>query len=221
MIKVLRKMYIIPLKKYFDTKKFNELLQFVSTEKAEQVKRFYNNMDKKLSLYAQVAVKLIIQKECNIDIKKMSIISDKWGKPYILELPDIHFNISHTHNTIAIGFSENPVGVDIESQHDKSLEIAKHFFTQKEYDYISCENKNQDIAFLEIWTKKESYIKCSGIGLRKSLKDFCVMDEGLKDMFITLKRDDYVISFFDGTSNKELPLIELTEKEVEELRLNY
>lgn len=217
----LRKIFLLPLKNCLDLKKFDTLLQFVSKEKADRIKKHYNNTDKKLSLYAQLAVKLIVNKEYGIDINRITIITDDFGKPYISEYPDIYFNISHTHNIIAIGFSYNPVGIDIEKKNNKSMDIAKRFFTQNEYEYIRCNKKNQNDAFLEIWTKKESYIKCSGIGLRMPLKDFCVMDKQLNDKFITLKKDEYVVSFYDGIYNKELPLIELTEEELENLYLNY
>ena len=76
----LRKIFLLPLKNCLDLKKFDTLLQFVSKEKADRIKKHYNNTDKKLSLYAQLAVKLIVNKEYGIDINRITIITDDFGK---------------------------------------------------------------------------------------------------------------------------------------------
>ncbi len=215
-----RKLFIINLSTSFNKEKFYELSKFVSQTKLNKINEHQNCMDKKLSLYAEIAVKLIIAKELKIDYKKISIVVDELGKPYIENERNINFNISHAKNIIVIGISNNSIGVDIEFECINGTKIAERFFTRKEYEYIK-ENVNPGEAFLEIWTKKEAYIKCSGIGLRAPLNSFCVLDTSLKDKFITFKRDIYVVNFYDGISNKELSIIELMESEIENLYVNY
>ena len=216
-----RNLYILPLSNKFSISIFNNLISYVSEEKATQIKKLYNNMDKKLSLYAQVAVKLIIQKEFGIDINQISIVNDDLGKPYIEEHENIFFNISHTHNVIAIAFSDNRVGVDIEKEAKNSLEIAKRFFTDKENDYITNMSADPMKAFLEIWTKKEAFIKYLGLGLRKPLDDFCVVDDFLKDKFLTLQSENCIVSYYDGNNKNGVKIIKLKEKEIEEIKLIY
>lgn len=215
-----RKLYILSLSNRFNISIFNNLLSYVSKEKAIQIKKLYNNMDKKLSLYAQVAVKVIIQKEFNIKISEIDIVNDDLGKPYILGHQDIFFNISHTHNVIAVAFSDNRVGVDIEKETENSEAIAKRFFTEKEYEYITNDSADPTKAFLKIWTKKEAFIKYLGLGLRKPLDDFCVVNDFLKDNFLTLQRENCIISYYDGNDKDGVEIINLTEKEIEELKLN-
>lgn len=214
-----RNLYILPLSNKFSISIFNNLISYVSKEKATQIKKLYNNMDKKLSLYAQVAVKLIIQKELGLDINQISIVNDDLGKPYIEGHENIFFNISHTHNVIAIAFSDNRVGVDIEKETENSMGIAKRFFTEKENEYITNTTVDPMKAFLEIWTKKEAFIKYLGLGLRKPLDDFCVVNDFLKDNFLTLQSENCIISYYDGNNKNGVEIIELTEKEIEELKL--
>ena len=216
-----RKLYILPLNNKFDVSIFNNLLSYVSDEKAVEIKKLYYNMDKKLSLYAQVAVKLIVQKEFGIDIDKISIVNDDLGKPYIEGHEKIFFNISHTHNVIAIAFSDNKVGVDIEKETENSVGIAKRFFTEEEYEYIVEISEEPMKAFLEIWTKKEAFVKYLGLGLRKPLDDFCVVNDSLKDKFLTLQRENCVVSYYDGNDKDGVEIIKLTEKEIEKLELIY
>lgn len=216
-----RVLYLLPLSNKFSISIFNNLIPYVSEEKAAQIKNLYNNIDKKLSLYAQVAVKLIIQKEYGLAINQISIVNDDLGKPYIEGHENIFFNISHTHNVIAIAFSNNRVGVDIEKGIENGIGIAKHFFTEKEIEFI----KNADVdplkTFLEIWTKKEAFIKYLGLGLRKPLDDFCVVNDFLKDNFLTLQSENCVVSFYDGDNKSGVKIIKLKEKEIEGLKLIY
>ena len=216
-----RKLYILPLKNRFNEQTFKMLLQYVSIEKAQQIEKLYYQIDKKLSLYAQIAVKLIIQKEYNIGFDKISIVNDELGKPYIKNSPNIFFNISHTHNVIAIAFSTNKVGVDIEKETETSSKIAKRFFTPKECEYIMSSSNEHSKAFLEIWTKKEAFVKYLGLGLRKPLNDFCVLSDLLKDKFLTLQQENCIISFYDGMEKNNVEIIKLTEKEIENLELTY
>lgn len=216
-----RRLYILPLKNRFNEQTFKMLLQYVSIEKAQQIEELYYQIDKKLSLYAQIAVKLIIQKEYNIGFDKISIVNDELGKPYIKNLPNIFFNISHTHNVIAIAFSTNKVGVDIEKETETSSKIAKRFFTPKECEYIMSSSNEHSKAFLEIWTKKEAFVKYLGLGLRKPLNDFCVLSDLLKDKFLTLQQENCIISFYDGMDKNNVEIIKLTEKEIEKLELTY
>ena len=216
-----RTLYILPLSNRFSISIFNNLLSYVAEEKAIKIKKLYNNMDKKLSLYAQVAVKLIIQKEFGIDINQISIVNDDLGKPYIEEHENIFFNISHTHNVIAIAFSDNRVGVDIEKETENGLEIAKRFFTDKENDYIAHMSADPMKAFLEIWTKKEAFIKYLGLGLRKPLDDFCVVNDFLRDNFLTLQSENCIVSYYDENNKNGVEIIKLKEKEIEELKLIY
>lgn len=220
MIKIQRRIYIILISENFDEENFKFLIRFVSQQKGRQIEELNNCIDKKVSLYAQIAVKLIIQNEFNIPLENLSIGVNDFGKPYLVEYPDIFFNISHSNNAIVIGFSENPVGIDIEFESDKNFIIAKRFFTKKECEYIQNNSQNHLEAFYEIWTKKEAYIKCLGLGLGMPLKHFCVMSEKLTNLFITIKKWNYIISFYDSTCNDYIDLKELSEKEIEQMKLS-
>ncbi|MBQ6265329.1 MAG: 4'-phosphopantetheinyl transferase superfamily protein [Clostridia bacterium] len=215
-----RNIYLLPINNDFNIVKYNNLLTFVSEKKITQLNELKNNMDKKLSLYAHIAVKLIIQKELSLDISKISIVYDDLGKPFVEDLENTFFSISHTYDMIAIAFSNSKVGIDIEKETENSVDIAKYFFTEKEKEYISVSCVNPQKAFLEIWTKKEAFIKYLGLGLRKRLDDFCVINDFLKDNFYTIQSDDYILSYYDGCNKAGIEIKNITEKEIEELRIN-
>jgi 4'-phosphopantetheinyl transferase len=104
------------------------------------------------------------------------------GKPYLKNVPDgktdIHFNVSHSHGGILLGFSrDGEIGVDIEKIRERESfeEIAQRFFAKREWDELQALGKGQRLSgFFRCWTRKEAFIKACGQGLSYPLKKFIV-----------------------------------------------
>ena len=80
----------------------------------------------------------------------------------------IHFNITHSGDYVAVALSDEPVGIDIEHKEDKEFRISNRMFSQEDKDYIAGNQKN----FRNVWTIKESFLKCVGIGVTAPLSSF-------------------------------------------------
>lgn len=89
------------------------------------------------------------------------------GKPYI-DGKSIFLGVTHTDDTLLIAVSENcSFGIDAEASErhiERPRKLAEKYFSQSEFDYIS-KNNYSGKSFLEIWTKKEAYVKYLGTGL--------------------------------------------------------
>ena len=107
------------------------------------------------SLYASIA-----PSEVKIEITKS-------GKPFFENIADLHFNISHSGSEVAIAFSTNPVGFDMEVLDRKRdcLAIAGRFFTAEESREVKMAGDSANKLFARLWTAKESMLKLSGEGL--------------------------------------------------------
>ncbi len=84
------------------------------------------------------------------------------GKPYF-EDSDIHFSVSHTNALSVICFATHNIGIDCESteREIKHFDLIKSkVFSVKEQKYAVSKER-----FIEIWVKKEAYIKYKGLGL--------------------------------------------------------
>lgn len=91
------------------------------------------------------------------------------GKPYFRDYPDICFSISHCHRGIACAVMDSPVGIDIEDiQYDDNL--AKVILNHEELTIVRSADE-PDVRFTEFWTRKESFLKLTGEGLRDNMKD--------------------------------------------------
>jgi 4'-phosphopantetheinyl transferase len=99
------------------------------------------------------------------------------GKPY-LPIDGFHYNISHGGQYVVLAYAKSEVGVDVEpiAQSERRIALAKRFFTPYEQQLIHANDGSMDIAtrFTVAWTRKESYVKYTGIGLSQGLQSFSV-----------------------------------------------
>jgi 4'-phosphopantetheinyl transferase len=104
-------------------------------------------------------------KEISVQVKRTPA-----GKPY-LEGCSLHIGVTHTDDIIIIAINEKPFGIDCESI-DRTVNnltrIAGKYYSESEKKYVfetSTDNEQVRRHFLEIWVKKEAYVKFTGEGL--------------------------------------------------------
>jgi 4'-phosphopantetheinyl transferase len=88
------KIYFLSITEQIEQPKFNELLFLLSDQKQEQIKRYHFDIDKKLSLYSDLLVRITACQ--TLDIKNTDIFFRKGdhGKPYINEYSDFNYGPS-------------------------------------------------------------------------------------------------------------------------------
>lgn len=126
-------------------------------------------------------------------IKNTKILKNEKGKPYLDGNTNIHFNISHTDGAIAIVFSDNKTGVDIEYKRKTDTKIANRFFCENEAAFIDNSN-DKNAEFLKMWTRKEAYIKMLGEGLSSGLNTFNTLEEKIAKKIKTFEIEGFYIS---------------------------
>lgn len=123
----------------------------------EKVDNFKNTDDKKRTVAGELLARRLISKQYGIDEKEIRLLSCD-GKPYIDNL-SAFISIAHSGDYTVCAVNNAPIGIDIEKIRPINLGITKRF-TEAEQEYI----KNSDdfnLAFFDIWTSKEAYIKYS------------------------------------------------------------
>lgn len=215
------KLYFIKINKCDSISNLNKMLTLVSIEKQDRINNLKLDSDKKLMLFADIIVRYMMSKILkNITINSIYFEKNEFGKPFIKNHPETQFNISHTRGAIAIGFSDKPIGVDIEKIKNPSIgatqsnKIAQRFFTKSEISYIVNSTKNKQEKFYEIWTRKEAYIKWVGCGLTIPLTSFNVLDKELKCKISTIQIDEYLISICNDKPFSLNDVIRLSETDI-------
>lgn len=165
--------YIMNTAPLNDPKLFSEKLEGLSEFRTEKVMRFRNKADRVLSLGAGLLTAYGLEK-FGLYEKDMIYGLNSYGKPYFADYPDIHFSVSHSHETAVCAFSKSKVGCDIERIRKPDYNIAEKFFSDCERRYIlGYKDENERArAFFRIWTLKESLVKAVGRGLSLSFKAF-------------------------------------------------
>ncbi len=97
---------------------------------------------------------------------EIEILRTELGKPYIENMP-IYVGVTHTDDTVIIALDDKSFGIDCEHKDrtQKNAEkIAERYFTENERQKI-FDSADRDKMFLDIWVKKEAYVKYTGLGL--------------------------------------------------------
>ncbi len=125
-------------------------------------------------------------------IRKISKIHySKYGKPYIKKIKNIHFNISHTNDAVACAISNSKVGVDILNRNMKANEnIVYKLFSKNEIKLWKLSKTKKD-KFLEIWTKKEAYIKYKGQPVNHKIANIDTTNLKIN----TIRTKNYLLSY--------------------------
>lgn len=148
------------------------LFQSVPNESKERFYRFHSLKNSLHTLYGEVIVRYIVTKQYSIKNECLEIKKSIHGKPYIPNVP-VHFNISHSEDWVVCAISNQNVGIDIECIKDINTNIALHFFSREENDFLHNNEGTKKLdSFYDIWTLKESYIKWTGLGLKMPLQSF-------------------------------------------------
>ncbi|MCI8472300.1 MAG: 4'-phosphopantetheinyl transferase superfamily protein [Clostridiales bacterium] len=197
----INKLFIVPLAELFDSELYDVLSLLIAPDKKSKLDNYKSDIDKKLGLYADLLLRIAIHQDLNIENSDIKLSTNSYGKPFLKNNQDYHFNISHTHNMIAVAISSNPVGVDVERTREIDTGIAKRFFTKREQNYIEKSQDDLYERFFEIWTKKEAYIKCTGKGLSVPLDSFDVTGKSLSERFYTVGDGKYIINMCGAEEN--------------------
>ena len=139
-----------------DYRKMYNSLNQINKNKIDKLK---NTRDKKLSILSKYLLKTILSQKYQLDYN--NIYNNENNKPLIKE---IYFNISHSHDYVALVFSNNKVGIDIEKIRKVNINIINAFCTKNEKRYI-LNSKDKYNNLFKIYTMKEAYFKMIGADL--------------------------------------------------------
>lgn len=117
----------------------------------------------------------ILRDKLGLDPMNIEIVRNAYGKPFLKDHDNLHFNVSHSGHWIVCAVSHEPVGIDVEKIEAIDMDIAKRYFHKTEFNsLLSCDPSVRLSRFFDLWTLKESYIKAVGKGLHLPLDSFAL-----------------------------------------------
>lgn len=180
---------------------YDYYFSLMDANKQKKVLRYRNEMDKKRTVAGEMLARRMISEYCNVMCEDIYFETGCYGKPNVKEL-GVEFNISHSEEMVVCAISDNAVGIDVEMIQPIGINILRKLCTDVDLEYIlginatgihmpSKFDEQQLYRFYEVWTAKEAYFKCIGIGI-KNLKSIS-MDRLVEDRKI-YQIENYIIT---------------------------
>ncbi|EJR97188.1 phosphopantetheine-protein transferase domain protein [Bacillus mycoides] len=140
------------------------------------MKRLLNLCDINRTLIGDLLIRSLVCQKYKMNNEEIKFIYNEYGKPFVQNFSDFHFNISHSGEWVVCATANSNVGIDIERVSDiEALKLANEFFSEEEFYDLSNMNSDEQINyFFDLWTLKESHIKMIGKGLYIPLNSFSV-----------------------------------------------
>ena len=178
------KLYALYINQSIPSQLFNSLLPFVSIERRKKIYKFIRKEDADRSLIADILLREALIENLKIENDTIFFNYGNYGKPLLSNHESINFNISHSGNWVVCAINDHEIGIDIEKIEDIDFDIAKSFFSEKEYiDLMKKDINERKDYFYDLWTLKESYIKACGKGLSLDLRYFSFRIENNNILF--------------------------------------
>jgi 4'-phosphopantetheinyl transferase len=150
-----------------DPLEFKKLFQSLTFERQIRIQRMRSLANRKQSLGAGLLLQMVLQK---YGFSQEQITIGSSGKPMC---EGLHFNLSHSGSLVICAVGDTPVGCDVEQVREAPRKLASRFFCENEKDYLNaCDSDIYDKEFYRMWTRKESYMKFTGEGIRLPLNAF-------------------------------------------------
>jgi 4'-phosphopantetheinyl transferase len=192
---------------------YTELIRVVGQERKKRINNARFDYDKRIILFSELLLRKVISEHLGIDAYSLDIKYSPFGKPCIEKYEYLNFSASHTRSAIVFVLADSRIGIDIESIiTDRDISFIANYFTQAEKEQV-LENCNSNRKTIEIWTRKEAYLKALGIGLNRPLNTFSVL---CNNHFLTFNSGDDVVSIFADNQSclAEIRKCDITEAEV-------
>jgi len=141
---------------------------WLSPLEQERYHRLINPLAQQRFLAAHAQLRMILASYLGRDPWEIVFAHRAWGKPWLPHCPELHFNLSHSHQRglLAVRWG-SPVGVDLEWHRPcPILRVAQRWFSSLEMAWLeSRDPQEQQGAFFRLWTLREAWGKYCGRGI--------------------------------------------------------
>lgn len=134
---------------------------------------------------ARAGLRALLGTHLGRDPRELAFVENEFGKPRLVDRPDIHFSLSHSQDQALLAVSEGlEIGADLEGMRSVDhLGLARRYFHPNEVAAIE-RHADPQAAFFQIWTLKEAVVKALGTGLSIPLDEFEISTAGARPEMI-------------------------------------
>lgn len=142
-----------------------QLCSFITPSRALRIQRYRFDEDKLNSLFSELLLRYVLAKEYNLQLSDQNLVFEQNRKPYLSGNKQIHFNLSHSKNMVAVSIGNYECGIDIQMCDEISSDIFAKVCSPSELSFLnSLSSAEAKYNFCRLWTLKECFTKAIGLG---------------------------------------------------------
>lgn len=154
----------------------------LSVDECARAMHFARERDKRRFVAARAQLRSVLGRYLGLSPQSICFTYGDYGKPYLTidGTAPFYFNLSHSADLAVLAISDcYDLGVDIEEIRFLKEDIARRFFSRKEYQTLRALPAATYLdGFYRCWTRKEAFVKAHGRGLSLPLDSFDVTFDG-------------------------------------------
>jgi 4'-phosphopantetheinyl transferase len=153
---------------HISNEELSKALSLLPEWRREKALRFKFTLGQVECAFSYLMLCDLLREEYGINSQPHFLIGEH-GKPTLQEHPEIHFNISHCKNAIAVAVSTEPIGIDVECIGRGNESLMNYVLNEGEIQQVKTAD-NPLVAFTQYWTKKEALFKLLATGITDDIK---------------------------------------------------
>ena len=154
-----------------------DAIDLIDARERERVQRQRRTEHRQDLAMAYALHRLVLARALDMPVAHVPLGRDPQGRP-VLEGMAVDTSLSHADGHVSVAASlHGPVGVDIESatRADVMREIAGRICHGDEHARIAARHDTeQGLALLDLWVRKEAFLKAAGVGLAREMDTFAL-----------------------------------------------
>jgi 4'-phosphopantetheinyl transferase len=149
--------------------RIQEFQALLSPEEQSRADRYARKQDRDRFVISKGSLRVILSKYTGIAPLGLQFDTGMRKKPVVRNNQPVFFNVSHSSDWALIAISTKEVGVDIEwiNPNFNFTGIVQEYFSSAEAKHLAVHNSA--LAFFELWTRKEAFLKATGQGIGEYL----------------------------------------------------
>lgn len=154
-----------------------DAFDIIDTRERERVQRQRQERHRDSLALAYALHRLVLAQALGMSPERVPLTRDARGRPLLVGMA-VDTSLSHAEGyaAVAVGMC-GPVGVDIEPSHRAGgmPDIAERICHGDEYRRIAgYDDAAQGAALLDLWVRKEAFLKAAGVGLEREMDTFAL-----------------------------------------------
>ncbi len=194
------------------------LIPFLSEQRLEKINDIKNEKVKAEKICSYALLRYALFMEYGIDEAPLFSYGER-EKPYLGNIPDVFFSLSHAGGYSACAVTDEEIGIDLQDYRPMKFDISEKICTKKEiYEVYGGDNPSPSETTCRLWCMKESYGKLTGKGFAEgfdTIETSELTEKGLlKEKDIILDNQDFYLSVCGYEPVEEIEIVTVTEKDI-------